>query len=175
MKKQTKLIREQAYSFELSARTVENAAYKGMKMLADLRQDGEHPYVIYQENIWATNAAGHGTRLAIQMLPSIVLWAFACELYLKALLSYEGKPRLNDHNLERLFLACSADMQKTIRTSVCSHSISEEEFPRMLADNAKIFQEFRYIHETSDTKQGTPEFFRVMVQAIVAILDDAND
>lgn len=175
MNKQTRLIREQAYSFELSARTVENAAFKGMRILEELRQDGEHPYVIHQENIWVANALGHGTRLAIQMLPSIVLWAFACELYLKALISHEGKPRLIDHNLERLFSACSADMQKAIRTSVCLHSITEDEFPRMLADNAKIFQEFRYIHETSDTKQGNPEFFRVMVQAIVAILDDATD
>jgi hypothetical protein len=78
-------------------------------------------------------------------LPSAVLSAFSCEVYLKSMID-PNSIKGDKHNLKNLFNHLSADIKNKIYKRLASSNIITE-FEETLANNADIFKKLRYIHE----------------------------
>ena len=78
------------------------------------------------------------------MVPYIVNMAFACELFLKSLLS-DGESEQKGHNLEKLFYKLPLKHQK----AVLKHHYfkGEEEFEERLAVTGQVYHNWRYSYE----------------------------
>ncbi len=91
--------------------------------------------IIKEQAIWDINLT----------LPSAVLSAFSCEVYLKSMID-KKTIKGDKHNLGNLFNHLSADIKdKVYKCLAPSNTITE--FGETLADNADIFKKLRYIHE----------------------------
>ena len=86
---------------------------------------------------------------AALFVPAIVNRAFACELFLKAMLSKNTR----SHKLQDLFDALEIDIQNKIQSNTIgkmqeiSKTYSDVEFRNDLITNGNIFAEWRYFHE----------------------------
>jgi len=92
------------------------------------------------------------------LIPELVNRAFACELYLKALIYMEsGELPKRGHKLDRLFARLSKSLRKEIYTAWLTsggNDIQDCDYARQmfkdnLLANGDIFCRFRYLHEWS--------------------------
>lgn len=127
---------------------------------------------------------GHGKS---HVVPAIVNFAFACEVYLKTILIHYGKSanevkRLNHHidKLWRLLFQTDVGLANQIKNKV--QSVFNEDdtfFERMLEESSNAFQEWRYIYE-SDSLKGHPQFLKYFCLVLqqecteLLILDERN-
>lgn len=81
-------------------------------------------------------------------IPSIVNMAFACELYLKALLA-DGDNEMRGHNLYELFKNLPEKIRLKITNSVAFYG--DDEFMQQLEIHKYIFQDWRYFYEHKST------------------------
>lgn len=77
-------------------------------------------------------------------VPSIVNMAFACELYLKSLIS-KGPDFMEGHDWEELFAALSQQQQTAIVND--PHFKDDNDFIDKLKEGARIFIDWRYCCE----------------------------
>lgn len=75
------------------------------------------------------------------LVPIITNMAFACELFLKAILKHDDKEK-KLHSLIDLFDALQEDIKKEIMNSE-----NEDVFKRNLVNVSNYFEEFRYLYE----------------------------
>lgn len=77
-------------------------------------------------------------------IPSIVNKAFACELYLKSLLS-NGNSQTKGHNLYELFV----DLPQNLKDSIINSAdfCGDDEFMSQLEIHKQTFQDWRYLFE----------------------------
>lgn len=82
----------------------------------------------------------------VQMLlvPAVVFYAFAVELYFKAIITLENGNDRKDHDLSRLFGGISAKSQTTLIAGVQCNCT---DFKQKLMDTSKVFVGWRYIFE----------------------------
>lgn len=79
------------------------------------------------------------------LVPIITNMAFACELFLKAILKrYDNEIRIKTHNLKELFDELQEDLKREI-----INSDNEEDFIRRLTNVSNLFEEMRYLYEHS--------------------------
>lgn len=78
-------------------------------------------------------------------IPEIVNRAFACELYMKAILS-TSQQTVNGHNLKELFGLLPSAIQADIQEHL---PYSQNEFTTKLKEISDIFEECRYTYEYS--------------------------
>lgn len=76
-------------------------------------------------------------------VPSVVNMAFACELYLKALISNGEKVR--GHKWSALFQQLTTEDQQAILNAPCFKGDSN--FDRKITENEKVFEDWRYHFE----------------------------
>ena len=77
-------------------------------------------------------------------VPAIVNYAFACEVYMKALLMEPGAKEIKGHNLLDLFDMLPNEMQMDIQQTI---DCSKSPFREMLTNTSDLFEECRYIYE----------------------------
>lgn len=75
------------------------------------------------------------------LVPIITNMAFACELFLKAILKQNNK-EIKTHNLKKLF----DGLQENIKREIIN-SDNEEDFIRKLTNVSSLFEEMRYLYE----------------------------
>ena len=75
------------------------------------------------------------------LIPIITNMAFACELFLKAILKCDNK-EIRTHKLINLFDELQEDIKKEI-----IDSDNEEDFKRKLYNVSNLFEEMRYLYE----------------------------
>jgi hypothetical protein len=119
--------------------------------------------------VHACQNIGHHPQL---FFPMTVCQAFSLELFMKALLTQEGKPSVFGHDLEKLFSEFSTEskayvkaysqpgiiemqrammlmMQHHQKTTGQTETMPTCDFEYMLASSSKAFEAFRYVHEAS--------------------------
>lgn len=77
-------------------------------------------------------------------VPAIVNYAFACEVYMKALLMKTGTKEIKGHNLLDLFDMLPNNIQMNIQQTI---DCSKSPFREMLKNTSDLFEECRYIYE----------------------------
>lgn len=83
-------------------------------------------------------------------VPEIVTRSFACELYMKAILLYNGNYP-HDHNLTELFGKLPQEIQRKMKSEVQQDTgYGEVEFSTKLQAVSDIFEEGRYVYEYSE-------------------------
>jgi len=150
--------------------------------------DGALNTFVVAEQFWkATNTLRDGWRTA--PAPPIVCAAFALELYLKCLLTIEGKKPPKSHDLQELFELLGAKTQSHIRARFKPYESEQEElaspayaaqgmtrppgavFDFILNASRDAFETYRYIHEKGlEANQGWGAD-RIMQAARNVILD----
>lgn len=104
-------------------------------------------------------------------VPSLVLYAFAIEIGLKALALHASGVAPRGHNLDALFRALPAHLQaQVIAGASAAYPGSEPHFDRDLAIVADAFEVWRYIHEQHpvDTDLGFLQRLAGAVEAVLA-------
>ncbi len=88
--------------------------------------------------------------------PATVNSAFACEVYLKALLVYYDNPLPKQHELEKLFELLPDKTKEWIMLTVIKfHGAWKDAFGYNLLDNiSNAFLNWRYIYEGKETRNG---------------------
>jgi len=82
------------------------------------------------------------------LVPSLVLYAFAAEVGLKAVALHTTGTTKRDHDLQALFHALPDDVQARIRADASTtYPGSEASFDQDLAMVARTFEVWRYLHE----------------------------
>lgn len=94
-------------------------------------------------------------RFQSHAVSGIVNSAFACEVFLKALLVYYGVSRFKEHDLKGLWLELvkrGEDTAELIKRSIKEWFASDNDdlFDRLLDDVANAFVYWRYIYEKQD-------------------------
>lgn len=94
-------------------------------------------------------------RSRYQNVSGVVNLAFACELFLKLLLTgvqYDSK----NHKLNELWKVLDSnhhDIADTIKNDVSNKLSSDMTFEKMLEDDSNVFYNFRYFYETETMKK----------------------
>ncbi len=89
--------------------------------------------------------------------PAIVNSAFACEVFLKALLKYNDIAVKNEHELKELFELLPEKTSEWIKLTVMNNhgGIWKDAFGYDLLDNiSNAFPNWRYIYEGKETRNG---------------------
>lgn len=100
----------------------------------------------------------NGTEVKQLSVPTVVNAAFACEMFLKALISNAGLdiPKGRDgHNLLKLYKVLSNDIQEKI-SSFCFRDSSKTEFENFLNNHAENFVNIRYFIEKKEFSNMSP-------------------
>lgn len=104
-------------------------------------------------------------------VPETVNRSFACELYMKAILLYNGNYP-HDHNLTELFGKLPQEIQKKLKSEVQQDTgYGEVEFNAKLQAISDIFEECRYVHEYSELTIDLL-FLRVFSMKLAQILSE---
>lgn len=105
---------------------------------------------------------------AALIVPVLTNGAFACELYIKAMLP-EGT---TGHDLEELFTNLEERIQKNVSRltieKIDNPQYSEEEFWEDLHTGRNIFPEWRYFHESNGQK-GPIRFLSCFIKALLEV------
>lgn len=81
-------------------------------------------------------------------VPYIVNRAFACELFLKSLLS-DGSNEVQGHSWSKLFYSLPAEKQEAIKNH--PYFKGDEAFGKKLAEGSKVFTSWRYCFEHNNS------------------------
>jgi HEPN domain-containing protein len=79
------------------------------------------------------------------LVPGVVNYAFACELYLKVLLLQSGVEHSRQHNLTKLFRRLPDELQGDVKIAM-----NIECFDSILDKVSNNFLEFRYLYEMNE-------------------------
>lgn len=85
--------------------------------------------------------AVEGGQIQSLLVPAVVMYSFACEVYLKAILEGEGKS-IKKHDLHDLFSEITSEKQLLIISKTQSGDFWTE-----LRNASKGFEHFRYLYE----------------------------
>lgn len=106
------------------------------------------------------SSSENGTELKQLSVPTVVNAAFACEMFLKALISNAGlnipKDR-NGHNLLQLYKVLPNDIQEKV-SSFCFCNSSKTDFENFLNNHAKDFVNIRYFIENNGFSNISPMY-----------------
>lgn len=115
------------------------------------------------------NAEPIGTELVIS---SIVLYAFTCEIALKALEKKEKINIINTHDLKKLFESLSGDAKMNIEREVMqryNRGQAGGDFRSLLENNKDAFNEWRYYYEPKKKRiDADLEFLKEFYTAVEA-------
>lgn len=104
------------------------------------------------------------------VIPTIVLYAFSCELALKALGCKEGIGIVHTHDFEELLKPLSKDIKQRIKNRVLAADPTRtESFTTLLANHRTAFVNWRYFFVHGELKASIG-FLRAFYKAIVAEL-----
>lgn len=87
--------------------------------------------------------------------PTVVNSAFACEMFLKSILTHFCVPFGKEHNLLKLYLKIPPEAQSVIH-QICFHGREEREFQEMLRRHSMDFVEIRYFFEKTGWTSTSP-------------------
>lgn len=77
--------------------------------------------------------------------------AFACELFMKAVLftteEHGDSTSIRDHSLERLFFMLPSNLQARIKNEIVVSDANPASFDERLSNSANSFERFRYAYE----------------------------
>ena len=126
------------------------AQAKGFQLAAErCLEEREHP-----EQKW----------LPIQ---AIVCYAFSCEIYLKAIYTYEHPDSacIQGHYLDELFNSISEESKTEIEHELLK-SYSRDKIAQFICESRKIFEEFRYVYERDSDDRENIGFVCVFAEAL---------
>ena len=110
--------------------------------------------------------------LKVTDIPEVVAIAFACELFLKAmLLQYANIDERKQHNHFKLMCDLPHVVFDDLLQRLCEAvpTMSEELILNCIYDNSKAFVEWRYFHETGQARHMT-NFAVLMAETMAAML-----
>ena len=105
-------------------------------------------------------------KILILKAPTIVNIAFACELYLKAILFNQGAGIPETHKLDFLYNQLSQQKRAQIR-KLCNKK--EEEFKQLIAEYSKLFVQYRYSFDYEDKSNPRFKFLLDLTDALQEI------
>lgn len=133
-------------------------------------KEKEPNYLLFSNTCFLSKSIFYST-LGRMYIPGIVMQAFAAELYLKALIVYEGKQIKKIHKLDALFGMLDEVEKNIITASMMAEirnakGISESEYgeTELLDDFTKaanIFEDWRYFFE-SGTVSADLDFMKAL-------------
>lgn len=101
-------------------------------------------------------------------MSAIVLYAFSIELGLKALLSFEGKKEIKEHDLRKLFFMLSQEARNEVIGTLPEERFKIH-FDKYLEENKHNFVDWRYYYEK--TTIASSDFLKAFAQAIIDVAD----
>lgn len=108
-----------------------------------------------------------------QTLPiqAIVNYAFACELYLKAIYTFENPEtdNLRGHYLDKLYGQLPCQYRVAIESKLAI-LYSKEDIERYLREFRKIFEEYRYIYEINSDERTHFGFLHNLATALQEVV-----
>lgn len=113
--------------------------------------------------------------LKVTDIPEVVAIAFACEVFLKAMLLHYANidERTQHHHFKLMNLLPPAifnDLLQRLRDAM--PTMSEELILNCIYDNGRAFVQWRYFHETGQATHMT-NFAVIMAETMAAMLDEA--
>lgn len=99
---------------------------------------------------------------------AIVLYAFSIELGLKALLSFEGKKEIKEHDLKKLFFTLSEETRNEVIGALPEERFKIH-FDKYLEENKHNFVDWRYYYEK--TNIASSDFLAAFAQCIIEVAD----
>lgn len=101
-------------------------------------------------------------------MSAIVLYAFSIELGLKALLCFEGKKEIKEHDLNKLFFTLSEDARNEVIGALPEERFKIH-FDKYLEENKHNFVDWRYYYEK--TNIASSDFLEGFAYAIIVVAD----
>lgn len=105
-------------------------------------------------------------KILILKAPAIVNFAFACELYLKAILLRQGAGIPETHELDFLYNQLSQQKRARVR-KVCGKK--KEEFEQLITEYSKLFVQYRYSFDYEDKPNPKFKFLLNLTDALQEI------
>lgn len=107
------------------------------------------------------------------VISSIVLYAFTCEVALKALIKIKGGNIKNTHDLKVLFELLPYETKESIRQQVMQrdHEGGINNFDTLIEDNKKAFEEWRYYYGRGKKQRASISFLKELYKVIESELD----
>lgn len=117
------------------------------------------------------------SKMIILYSATVVNAAFACEMYLKALIKHNGIESSHTHRLDVLFKKLPMDIQEQVG-GFCSNN-NMASFIDVLERNARAFTDARYYVENNKSYEMSPTFFFVLAwnlsQITRTLIDGKNN
>lgn len=106
-------------------------------------------------------------------IPSIILRAISCEIYMKSIIKLEGGAFDKLHDLKTLFDKISKKRGEIIINSVCLKlNINIEDFNTYISENRNVFTGWRYFYEENNTLFASIEFIKELAYQLGELARD---
>lgn len=125
---------------------------------------------LYNESINYIGSENEKERFvsAAYSMSAIVLYAFSIELGLKALLCFEGKREIKEHDLKKLFFTLSEETRNEVIGALPEERFKIH-FDKYLEENKHNFVDWRYYYEK--TNIASSDFLAAFAQCITEVAD----